>query len=155
MLSNCPILCHPLLLLGVFCMQVLLQGRGHARQAPHPRADARHLGGGCVKATVRRGRAGCHTALEKPALPPLPPWRPAGSWLCPIHLVRLCLVCPTTEPASPVRLTGSAHRTAAGLPSPASVFPSVEWVEAGGEPDPKMCRSLERCPDPFFFFFQS
>ena len=72
-----------------------------------------------------------------------------------VHLVRLCLVCPTTEPASPVRLTGSAHRTAAGLPSPASVFPSVEWVEAGGEPDPKMCRSLERCPDPFFFFFQS
>ena len=46
--------------------------------------------------------------------------------------------------ASPVHLPGSAHKTAASLPSPASVFPSVEWVEVGSEPDPKMCRSLER-----------
>ena len=126
-------------------MQVLLQGRGHARQGPHPRVDSRRLGGGCVKAKVRQGRVGVSHSPGEASPAPSATLETSRLLALPhtVHLVGLCLVCPTAEPASPVHLTGSAHRTAAGLPSPASVFPSVEWVGAGGEPDPKMCRSLE------------
>ena len=146
MLSNHPILCHPLLLLGAFCMQVITAREGPCQAGSPPECGLRTFGRRPCESQGETGKGGgVRYPWKSQPCPPCPPGNQhaPGSALCRPPGQAVPFLSHQSQ-ANPVHLTGSAHKTAASLPSPASVFPSVEWVEVGGEPDPKMCRSLDR-----------
>ena len=111
MLSNHPILCHPLLLLGAFCMQVITAREGPCQAGSPPECGLWTFGRRPCESQGETGKGrGVRYPWKSQPFPPCPPGNQhaPGSALA-VHLVRLCLFCHTR--AKPAQSTSQGLLT--------------------------------------------